>query len=594
MQRKRGLKSVILIVMMGITLGLGNIATAQAPEDDVFAVVKISNPEILLPTIGALVDKFQPGMGGMINPMMVGNMVFNNPEWVGMDKAGDYTAVILNPMKYGGVPYGIIVPLTSGDDYLGALSQSLTGGEETDGIYNFVRPNQKSLFVAPAGEAGVLSESSEVAALIKSLVDGDSPVLAEVPVVKGQITASLPFSKILAAMQPMVDMMKQQALMGMQQGMPEATEEGEEDEDEEAAPANAMAEIAEAEFDIALSLLQQTERLQLGINLEEEGIRLSKAVFAAADSDLGAFMKAQGPKKSSLLGMLPADSAILMSGSLELTPEFQAGYLNFFEMMLGVDKEMDDETLKTVVGLVGSAFEAFGGDFAAGLLSPTSDTLGTEVISLKDAELAKEVVAQYPEMIASMMGMYEEMGVNFEMSLAETTEVKGGEVMGYEFNFNADMIPDPEGQEVFKALFGETLSLPIGFSGNYAVAGFGKDAMTQVSKIMETLESGAEASAEIDPANFGLPEENNMFMYLSVPKILSWAQAKNLPGVALLPMKEGQETPSFDIEAGPGLAMAGRFVESHFEGELFLPVEELLAIKKIAEQAQTQAAPPAE
>jgi hypothetical protein len=599
MQRKRIVKSVILLVMMSMTLGLGNIASAQALEDDVFAVVKISNPETLLPTIGAFVDKFQPGgMGGMINPVMVGNMVFNNPEWVGMDKAGDYTAVILNPMKYGGAPFGIIVPLTSKDDYLGALSQSLTGGEETDGIYSFMQPNQKSLFVAPAGESGVISESTEVAALIKSLVDGNSPALAEVPVVKGQITASLPLSKILATMQPMVDMMKQQALMGVQQGMPEEAVEGEEGDSEEGededSQTNAMAEIVEAEFDIALSLFQQTEQLQLGISLGEEGLRLSKAVFAAADSDLGAFMGAQSPKKSFLLEMLPSDSAVLTSASIELTPEFQKGYLDFFKKMMSVDPEMNDETLTKLVGIVESAFGAFGGDFAAGMLSSESDTLGTEVFLLKDAEMAKNVMKQYPDMIASMMGMYEEMGIDFEMSLAETTEVKGGEVMGYEFNFNADMIPDPEGQEVFKALFGETLSLPIGFSGNYAVAGFGKDAMTQVSKIMETLDSGAETSIDVSPADFGLPEENNVFMYLSIPKILSWAQTKNLPGVPLLPMKQGQEAPSFDIEAGPGLAMAGRFVESHFEGELYLPVDELLAIKKIGEQFQSQAAPPAE
>lgn len=363
--------------------------------------------------------------------------------------------------------------------------------------------------------------------------------------------------------------------MGMQQGMSEG--------EDESSSADAMAEIAETEFDIALSLLSQSETVQLGISLEDAGLRLSKAVFAAADSDLGAFMEAQNPKKSALLEMLPSDSAVLMSASIEFTPEFQEGYLNFFEMMLGLDEEMDDATLETLLGLVESAFEAFGGDFAAGILSPTSDTLGIEVLSLKDAELAKEVVAQYPEMLNSMMGMYAEMDVDFEMSLAETAEVKGGEVMQYQFNFNADMIPDPEGQEVFKTLFGEELSLPIGFSGNYAVAGFGKEAMEQVSKVMETLDSGAEMSAEYTPAGFGLPEKNNLFVYLSVPRVLSWASAKNLPDV-----------PPFDVVEGPGLGMTGRFVESHFEGELYLPIEEMLVLKQVAEQAQGQGAPPAE
>ena len=584
MQRKRVLKSVVLVVMMSITLGLSQIASAQAPEDDVFAVIKISNPESLLPALGQFVDKFQPGMGGMINPMMVGNMVFNNPEWIGMDKTGDYTVVILNPMKYGGAPFGIIVPLTSKDDYLGALSQSLTGGEESDGVYNFMLPNQRSLFVAPSDAAGVLSESTETAALIKSLVDGNSPVLSEVQVVKGQITASLPLSKILTAMQPMVDMMKQQFLMGMQQEMPEAedNEEGEEGE-EEVSPAETMAEVAETELDILLSLLNQSEKVQLGISLEDAGLRLSKAVFAMADSDLATFMEAQSPKKSDLLDMIPSDSAILMSASIEFTPGFQEGYLEFFEMMMGMDENIDGATLETLIDLVENAFEAFGGDFAAGILSPTNDTLLTELVSLKDAELAKEVIAQYPDMLESMMGVYEEMGIDLKMSLAETTEVTGGEVMQYQFNFNADMIPDPEGQEVFKTLFGETLSLPIGFSGNYAVVGFGKDALMQVSKIMETLDSGAETSTEYNPASFGLPEKNNFFMYVSVPKVLSWASAKNLPDV-----------PPFEVVEGPGLGMTGRFVESRFEGELYLPVEEMLVIKQIAEQAQPQVAPPAE
>ncbi|MCP4402628.1 MAG: hypothetical protein GY801_35650 [bacterium] len=575
MQRKQVLKSVVLVVMMSMTLGLGHIASAQAPEDDVFAVVKISNPGTLLPAIGGLVDKFQPGMGGMIDPMMVGNMAFNNPEWTGMDMAGDYTAVILNPMKYGGAPFGIIVPLTAKDDYLAALSQSLTGGEDTDGIYSFVLPNQKNLFVAPSDSAGVLSESTEVAALVKSLVDGNSPVLSEVPVVKGQITASLATNKILAAVQPMVDMVKQQLLMGMQQGMPEG--------EDASNPAGAMAEIAETEFDVALSLLNQTEKVQLGISLEDAGLRLSKAVFAVNDSDLATFMGAQSPKKSTLLDVIPSDSALLMSGSIEITPELQEGYLGLFEMMASLDEETDDETLKTLLQWAESAFEAFGGDFAAGMLSPTSDTLVTEVLSLKDAELAKELIAQYPAMLDSMVGVYEEMGVDFKMNLAETTEVKGGEVMQFQSNFNADMIPDPDGQEVFKTLFGETLDLPIGFSGNYAVAGFGKDAREQVAGIMEMLDSGAETSAEHNPASFGLPEENNMFVYLSVPKILSWAAAKNLPDV-----------PPFELVEGPGLAMAGRFVESRFEGELYLPIEEILAIKQIAEQAQGQAGPPAE
>jgi len=398
----------------------------------------------------------------------------------------------------------------------------------------------------------------------------------------------------------MVEMMKQQMLMGMQSQNMSADEEdmdaedegddeedadveGEDEDDEDmSSPADAMAEVASAEFDLALSLLNQTETLQLGISLEDDGLRFGKAVFASKDSDLAAFMMAQSPKKSALLGVIPSDSAVLMSGSLNFTPEFRKGYLEFFEMMLSVDDKLEDDTLATLVEWAENAFEAFGGDFAAGMLSPTSDTLASEVLSLKDAELAKKLVGQYPEMLQSMMGMYEEMGIDFKMSLGETKEVEAGEVMQYAFNFNADMVPDPQGQEVFKALFGETLALPIGFTKEFAVVGFGKDAEGQVAQIMGTLNSGEAMAAEYTPSNFGLPEENNLFLYVSVPKVLAWASAKNLP-----------DMPPFEAVDGPGLAMAGRFVESHFEGELYLPIEEIMAIKQIGEQAQGQGAPPA-
>jgi hypothetical protein len=39
--------------------------------------------------------------------------------------------------------------------------------------------------------------------------------------------------------------------------------------------------------------------------------------------------------------------------------------------------------------------------------------------------------------------------------------------------------------------------------------------------------------------------------------------------------------------------MTARFVESHLEGQLVLPIEEILAIKKIADQARAATQPPA-
>ncbi len=565
---------MIIVVMFGVI----PVVQAQAPEDDVFAVIKISNPEALLPQIAQFVDQFQPGMGGIVNSMMVGNQVFKNPEWKGMDMAGEYTAVVLNPMKYAQNPVGIIVPLTNKNEYLSALSETLTGGEETDGLYTFMQPNQKSLLVGISGNAGVLTENAEVAAQVKSLIEANSPALSDVPTVKGQITASIRLGKILVAMQPMIDMFKGQFLAGMDQEVQGETEGAEGDQ-----PSNTVKNIAESEVDTALALLKQTEQVQFGIGFEPEGVRLAKAVFPMADSTLAKFMAAQTPQTSQLMSVIPADSAIMMAGSLNFTPEFKEGYVGFLKAILGASEALDQATSDKLTTWAEGAFEAFGGDFAAGLLSPTSDSLMTEVVSVKDAAKARELVGQYPEILQMMSGMYEDMGFELSMKLADTTEVAGGEMMSYDFNFNADMIPDPEGQEVFTQLFGEKLSLPIGFTDKYVVAGFGKTGQSQVADVVKALGSGAKAAAKYSPEMFGFPEKNNMFMVLSVPKILSWAEANNLPDV-----------PHFDAEEGPGLAMAARFVDSRLEGELYLPIEELLILKNISDQAQGMEQPSAE
>jgi hypothetical protein len=155
-------------------------------------------------------------------------------------------------------------------------------------------------------------------------------------------------------------------------------------------------------------------------------------------------------------------------------------------------------------------------------------------------------------------------------------DYKGGEILNFDLGVKAANIPDPKGQEVFNRLFGEGLTLPIGFVKNYSIIGLGKNARGQVQKVMETLDSGVAGAAKYTPAMFGFPEANNLFMYLSIPKIMAWA-SKNLPDV-----------PAFELQESPGIGISARFVKSHFEGELFVPMEEILTLKGMVEKAQQE------
>jgi hypothetical protein len=573
MRRTKALPSLIVFTVACVVFGIVHVGYAQSPDADVFAVIKVNNLQELLPAITQFVDQFQPGMGGMVNPMMVGNMVFNNPDWAGMDMAGEYTAVVLNPMKYPQDPFALLLPITNKDEYLGALSQSLTGGEEMDGIYSFTRPTQKAMFLTFTGDTGIMSDNQEIAAQVKMLVESNSLALQEAPAVKGQLQAFLALDKILVSVRPMLDMLKQQMLMGMQMGMQQGMQE--EGEGDQPNPAEGISNIVQAEFDIMLSLLEQIKSLQLGIAIGAEGLRLSKAAFPVQGTAMEKFLAAQTPKKAALLGHIPADSAIIASTTLNFTPEFIEGYLGFIRTMSstpGVDPAIIDKSVETAR----QYFEIVGEDTVAGLFSQTDETLLTAVYAIKDAAKAKEVLEQYPELFNSFAGLYKNMGFDMSLSLADQAEVTSGEILNYNFGMNAEMIPDPEAQEMFNKVFGDNLTMPIGLTGNYAVAGLGKNARPQVEKLMGALDSGAETAAQQTPSMFGLPEENNMFMYISVPKILAWA-AKIFP-----------EAPPFEIVEGPGLAMASQIVDSHVEAELYLPVEEIQVIQNMIMQAQMQ------
>jgi hypothetical protein len=579
MLRKAQLLSLVVILLVSLIVGSTNVAYAQSAEADVFAVIKVKDPDGFIANIGKLVDSVEPGMGAMASGMILGQMqmILKNPEWIGMDKAGEYTVVVLNPMMYP-QPLALVVPVTGKDEYLNVLSQSLTGGEEVDGIYTFMQPTQMEMFVAFTENAGILAEDTSVAGQIKALVEGKSPVLTEVPAVKGQLTVSLPLNKILATMRPMIDGFKQMMLPGMGPEMPQegaAQPEGTQPEGAPSQPPEIVKNMLLTEIDIALSLMEQIEKLHLGIDVQpEEGMRISKAVFAAEGSNIEKFMAAQSPQKSSLLGIIPSDSAIIASSSINMTPKFKDWYIWVTKVISsGMTPEEDTAIVDKMAQWTTDALEIFGGDVAFGALSQAEDSLVTEVFTLKDAPKATQLVEQYPEMFNSMTGMYKSLGLDLDVTLAGKEEYKGGEILNFDLGFNAENIPDPEGQEMFNKIFGEKLSMPFGVVGNYGVVGFGKNAHGQVQQIMELLDSGADVAAEYTPTMFGLPEENNFFMYLSIPKVLLWA-AKYAP----------EAPPDFQIQESPGVGMTGRFVDAHLEGELFVPIAEILAIRNIAPQ----------
>ena len=347
---------MILVVFVIAVLGTVSIAFSQSADDDVFAVVKVTNPEDVVAQIGMLVDKVEPGMGAMVNGMAMGQlqMLLKNPQWAGIDKTGDFTVVVMDPMKYPS-PVALVLPMTNATEYVDILKQAMTGGEEVDGAMKFGQEGAQQMFFASSGNLGVLADNVAMVTSVKALIDAESPALKTASVAQGQLTASVAVTKIMASVRPMIEGFSQMMIMGMTQNMA-GGEEGAQP------PTAAITGALQAELNALLGLLDQTAKVELGISVDPgQGLRLMKAAFPLPDTAMANFFAAQTPKKSEMLGYLPGDAALVASGSMNFTPEFIEGYAAFARNLGSMAGSDDPAAAEKMVQFTKEAMAAFGG-----------------------------------------------------------------------------------------------------------------------------------------------------------------------------------------------------------------------------------------
>lgn len=574
---KTGKKRIVLsLVVSLILMSAGSLTAYSQPADpEVFGVVRITDPEGFFSQVGLLVDKVQPGQGAMVNGMVMGQlqMLLQNPQWIGMEKTGEFTVVVLNPMTNPS-PIALVMPLTNEAEFVDVLKQAMPGAAEMDGIWQFGEEGMQQMFFAGAGSLGVLSDNADVVAQVNSLIDAGFPMLNAEPAVKGQLNATIDMAKVMTAFQPMIEQYSQMAVMGMSQGM---------DEGEEAVEgAEPLANVMQAEVNTLLQMLQQIEMLELGIAVEpDEGLRLMEVVTAAADSGMANFFAAQMSQEAELAAFLPADAALVASGSIELTQEFIDGYAEFSKSISAAAAPGDAESAEKMAQYTRDMMLASIGDFAMSMFSQSDESMLTVVSTPADPAQYKSLLQQYPDVFKNFLGMYENMGVDFDMQVSEPEGYQGGEILTMDLGFTAEDIPDPEGQEMFKALLGDEFAIPIGFSGDYTVMAVGQNARSRVEGLIDAVAAGSGNAGAMTAASFGLPADASFFMGLSVPKILKWAS---------LYAPEAPE--NLDILDGPGLGMSASFSGSQAVGELVIPLAEMLAIKDVMMKVQGAAAQP--
>jgi hypothetical protein len=469
-------------------------------------------------------------------------------------------------------------------------------------MYTFTRPDQTSLVVAFVGKAGILAPNQNLLTQTRTLLAEQSPVLREPAVAPGQIAANLVFSRILPVVTPFLEIFKQLLLSSVtpspvtpQPATPQSSNNaasGVATATPEQVPANqgipqpgqgnltpeqatAIRNTLALEIDTLIALLKQIERVQFGVQVQpEQGVRITKTVFPMANSALAKFSAAQTPQKSELLGVIPADSALIGSGLFNFTPELIAEYADLTKKIGNLTPGANPGEIAKMAQWTASIAQSFGGEMAFGGFNSTGNALMTQVFSAKDAVAARQLVARYPEMAQTITNVYQNAGVEVKMQLAGTEPYKGGEIFNFNFGVKADTLTDPQEKEVFHKIFGSELTMPFGFTGKYGMFGLGREARTIVQQMMDTLSSQVPPVAKFTPAQFGLPEANNLFVYLSLPKLMAWA-AQYTPNAPKLVVRES-----------PGIGMTAVFKPDQMAGEMFVPLAEVLAVKAMLAEAQ--------
>lgn len=572
MKKMLNLCAVGLLLVSILLCGVEKNAYAQPMNEDVLAVIRVNNLNDLLMNIGQLVDKVQPGMGAMINPMMVGQMIFANPGWTGMDITEEYKVIVLNPMLYAGSPFAIIAPLSDNDTYLNLLSQSLQVNEEADGIYNFMWPTQQNMFVAFTEKAAILSANEDSAMQVKTFVEERKQVIDEIPDVEGQLRVFFPVKKILTTFRPVIDLM-----LGVMQQDSEENEQ--ETEGMLQFNADTWSDSLEQTLAKIISLLGQLQKLYLGVNIQPEGIKISTKTFALKDTPFSDFIAVQKPQRLSMLKTLSpnTNAHVLFSFAIDTStdPEWLESFYSMYpEANSTLIRQLQDMGFTIFEGAGVAGLSDSEGESLIILIADNpvdeSDALKQKMFLKQNPEEAREMVKEFiSQMFLTDMFTASSLNIEFDKETVEEIKFKDGYILNYYFGIKETIITLPSHQKNFEKFLGKGLFLQYGFIDKYAIVATGKKSLGHVKRIMTSLNNNSNIGAEHLLSKFEFPTENNIFAYISFPKILEWVT------------KDRTDVQQVKSIESPGVGICGRFTDSTFETEIFVPIDEILAIREM-------------
>lgn len=589
-----------VVLLVGVVSGSAVWAQGTVEEllravpADAMATVVVRSFTGLQQDLAMVADTVMPGQG-MALPMAL-QQALGTPGGQGLNLQNSLGVVFL-AFESGDAGAGVLLPMASYADFSSALevmgfTKTTEDGLDAYSAEGFAGP--VTHYAVGEGAYRFWTQDRAAAAAYQQKFQAQVPMLAaELPAA----TKALMTEADLSVYAPMADlaprvqsfagsMVAQMQVASAQPGLSE----------QQAAQVQMGQQVLLLELEALGEVLVQVDWGLLTVDMGPEGITARAHLRAKPETTVARFFGTQGGGETALLGQLPAESWVAVSGNVELAPIVPA--LKDFSMKLMEAMGVTDEETKQRYERAMEAMELYTGEMALAMV-PGGEGGGffnlVEFFTVSDPARALESMSEGMMMWQDTPAGSAIGGGMLDLSAAEVTSPLET-YRGVEISQVAVPVTVPEGMPpmaapMIQGIYGEQFVYQYGAVGNTVVLSMGTRANELIKKGIDGLKDGATGLAQgpaYQSATAGLPKSRSLTSYFSLVKTVQ--AGFDLMSGSMGAMGEGAPpVPSLDVESLEGITPSGVGVALSFDGaqatlDVYLPQTELVNLSILIRQ----------
>ncbi len=308
-----------------------------------------------------------------------------------------------------------------------------------------------------------------------------------------------------------------------------------------------MGEMLDMYLDGIRHILANTDRLRITLDVDDGYVRFTKALLPKPDSSLAAFLAAQKGGLPEIAKLADSDSAWYMAGRITFDEENKQGLKTFVDGYMDVMTSIlkDTATLPADSDAEGEAqpqtsafwddymalMEQFSdrwvdclrGDMVASFDLPEAGSFQfTEAFGMNGGDTCERLVSEMGDELSRVVAESETLSEVYAVKEGPRIGDSKSVVMTFDMMKMVDEMGttvDQQGQEMIKALYGESMTGAISNVDDIVVAAGGPDATDLLRGLVTSLKAPGTA-----PSFAPLEVGPGLMMGINLGEILKWAK----------------------------------------------------------------------